>query len=875
MLCLYGSFIETGANEPLWQDNLVADNIMEAENNKPLEVEKKSYALLFFGLSVLLVLFSLWVIKWEFIDLRPWRDYQKRYLEMKIENLQANLNGLSNRTAGDEYKTKYKEMMDKLKEAKENYRNPEVQSECKRILEEMTRKEREFKKVFMEFQNTRGNYLEVEYLYYKHLDPEDKKRLSDLESKSTLLQQRYEAIQEEIDSLKTLFAEYGAPVERAEADVRSMKSEFETIENEIEKLKNQKVEIKQIFIEDMNKADRCISCHVGIDKESETSDSHPFSSHPGKYIFLDKHPIDNFGCTSCHLGEGRATSAVWKAHGEDKFWTEPMLHGFMAQATCQNCHGDVKRLKGADILTQGVELVERHGCYGCHQVAGFEDLRKIGFDLTYVGEKTNYSWLIQWIQQPKDYLPEARMSKFFFSESEAEEIADYLVSMAYDYRKDTPEAEVDWDRSDRGKILWRTSRCSICHVTNGLGGAHKQAYAPELSKIGSKVNREWLFNWLKEPEKYFPETKMPRFRLTDEEIEDLVEYIMGEFVDWDFEPRYLEPQKITNESIIKGKSLIQKYGCFGCHNVKGMEELKEIGPFLRGMEVTYLSKSEINEMVGAELTGIGSKPLELLDFGMVKDIEHTREDYMRQKLNSPRSFRENLKMPEFGFEKREIDALITLLVGFTDRDFPARFKRPKQADFYLPEGEFGRILDDVKCLTCHSIKGQGEDFAPDLSFEGSKVQREWLKEFLENPDIIRPLLKQMPRFKLEAQPRMLKGNLKNSEIEIIVRYIENVLISDDIPEQLPEDNRESETLIDEGKVLYNELGCISCHQIGSEGGALGPNLSNVGNRLKPGYIFAHLQDPQRFSKDTIEPNYRLSDPNLIALTQYLLTLKEN
>ncbi|MBW7997345.1 MAG: c-type cytochrome [Candidatus Glassbacteria bacterium] len=848
---------------------------MEVQDKKPLKVEQKSYALPFFGLSLLLVLFSLWVLKWEFIDLRPWKNYQQEYLNLKIENLQAELDELIGRTEEEEYKAQYDRAAEKLAAAKKKFESPEIQSEFRRLQAERSAKTREFKKVFLDFQNTRGVYLEVEYLYYKNLDPKDKQRLLDLESRSMKLQQQHEAIQEEVDSLGGLLGMYEAPVEKAESAMRALDSDVEAVKNEIEKFKNQKVEIKQVFFEDQNKADRCMSCHIGIDKESEVSNRHPFSKHPGKYIFLDNHSIDEFGCTSCHQGEGRATSAAWKAHGEDKHWTEPMLHGSMTQATCQNCHGDIEQLEGADILQQGVELVERHGCYGCHQIVGFEQLRKIGPDLTYVGEKANYTWLIQWLQQPKDYLPEARMPKFLFSKSEAEQIADYLVSMTFDSRKDAPEVEDDWDRYDRGKEIWRTSRCSICHVTNDQGGSHKRAYAPELSKIGGKVNREWLFNWLKNPKKYFPETNMPRFRFTDQEIWDLVEYVVGEFVDWDFEPLYTEPVKITNESINEGKSLIRKYGCFGCHNVKGMEALKEIGPFLRGTEVSYLSKAETNEMVGAELTGIGSKPIELFDYGMVKDLDHTREAYLRRKLASPRSFRENLKMPEFGFNEGEIEALTTLLFGFTDRDFPARFKLPKQADYYLPEGEFGKLLNDLKCLTCHTINGQGEDFAPDLSVEGSKVQREWLRNFLQNPDIIRPMLKQMPLFKLDPEPRMIKGNLEDSEIEIIVRYIENVLVADDIPEQSLEDHRDLETQINDGKEIYDELGCTSCHQIGYDGGALGPSLSNVGNRLKPSYIFAHLQNPQRFDKNSVEPNYRLSDADLIAMTQYLSTLKEN
>ncbi len=51
-------------------------------------------------------------------------------------------------------------------------------------------------------------------------------------------------------------------------------------------------------------------------------------------------------------------------------------------------------------------------------------------------------------------------------------------------------------------------------------------FAPELSSIASKVSREWLFGWLKDPVAYFPETRMPSMRLTDLEALDITEYLL-------------------------------------------------------------------------------------------------------------------------------------------------------------------------------------------------------------------------------------------------------------------------------------------------------------------------------------------------------------
>ena len=52
-------------------------------------------------------------------------------------------------------------------------------------------------------------------------------------------------------------------------------------------------------------------------------------------------------------------------------------------------------------------------------------------------------------------------------------------------------------------------------------------FAPELSAIGSKVKFEWLYSWLIEPTHYAPDTKMPSFRLREQEAADITTYLLS------------------------------------------------------------------------------------------------------------------------------------------------------------------------------------------------------------------------------------------------------------------------------------------------------------------------------------------------------------
>jgi len=833
------------------------------------------YAFYFFLLIVIIFVLSLWVIWNETVTLRPWKSYQARYYELKQRLLEDEYEKALEDFQSPETQQKYNELKALVKEAEEDFQNSEVQEKYIEIKTRLDEVREMLRGNQTEFQAARGKALEREYLFTKHQREEDRVKMAEYEEEVEKIEERRRELLREEEALKVELSEYTVEAERLAAEIRGLEMKLTETRERLKRIDGIPIEIKQVYMEDINKADRCQSCHIGIDSPEEISNEQPFTRHPGHFIYLENHPPNVFGCTFCHRGQGRATSSPDKAHGWVEYWPEPMLRGNAVQATCQTCHGEVQHLRGGNLLAKGSKLVEKYGCYGCHKIAGYEDLRKVGPELTKVATKVNYTWMVDWLQDPKGYVESARMPKYFFSQEHAEEITDYLFSMTREDRIDYPVGEINWDLADRGKILWRQSRCSICHPANGVGGAFKEIGAPDLGKIGSKVNREWLYKWIKDPKSYFPTTKMPRFRFTDDDIWDLVEYIMSEYVNFDFEPEYAEPVAIEVESIKRGKKLVQNYGCFGCHNVKGMEEMKEIGPFLRRGEVTYLRIGEVDEKIGAELSSVGNKPLELFEFGkMAETIPHDRISFIKQKLRDPRSFRDDLRMPNYRFSEDEIDALATLLVGFSDTAVPTRFKVPKEPSDYKPTGEFAKIESEVKCLNCHSIRGKGNDFAPDISIEGSKVQEQWLHEFLKQPDIIRPMLRQMPQFGLDYLEGMIKNNLTYSEIETIIQYFKNVLVTHEIPERLPEGRLSPEDQIKAGRSLYEEKGCRACHQIGVDGGAVGPNLTNVGKRLTEGYIYKYLDDPQSLVPDVIEPNYEFTGEERVNLTRYLMTLKE-
>lgn len=110
-------------------------------------------------------------------------------------------------------------------------------------------------------------------------------------------------------------------------------------------------------------ADRCVTCHLGIDGANPVELPRPFGGHgPG----LTGHAARIIGCSACHGGAPRALDD--RAHRlagsaqRDPLMTEPHV-----QASCGRCHvpGSVA---GTQRLAQGAQLYLGLGCALCHPV---------------------------------------------------------------------------------------------------------------------------------------------------------------------------------------------------------------------------------------------------------------------------------------------------------------------------------------------------------------------------------------------------------------------------------------------------------------------------------------------------------------------------
>ncbi len=599
--------------------------------------------------------------------------------------------------------------------------------------------------------------------------------------------------------------------------------------------------IQQIWLPELGVVDRCTSCHVGM-KEATLHDasSQPFRPHPPI-----PHKVDQFGCTMCHRGQGAATT-VSEAHNSTLAWEQPILPAKYIESSCGECHRGP--LPGTPVLNQGRKLLTRYGCVNCHMVKLPDGTTIKATDnppsLSHIGDKTQREWIYAWLKDPKAYATTSTMPNFQLSDADARDISAFLIANSTPLAGDivSLSAKPSPDPA-AGPSLYGESFCASCHaVTNAAGNVVGGDVGPELTRVGSKVKPEWLQAWLRNPRTYAPATAMSHYRFSDGQVATLSGFLLAK-TDSDLLANvHLDPA--TAEQIAHGKRLVSDYGCASCHEIAGVKKPENFAP---------------------ELSRIGSRSITQLIF--LPGMPHTLPSYIAGKIKQPRAFSPGLRMPQYSFTISQIDALTTALLAMNNHStvlppFLTVAAAPESS--YQPAGKAGKLMSDLACFSCHRINGHGGDMAPDLTWEGSSVQREWLVQFFKNPGTLRPaLIRRMPRF-----------NVSDSEANELADYIMTVYQNPAIDRDSMPLSGYSQGEIELGKQLfYGKYSCQGCHIVDTktDKGYIGPTLTHVGSRLTAAWIYQWMKNPQALRPGTIEPNRAMSDEDARALTAFLVS----
>ncbi len=337
--------------------------------------------------------------------------------------------------------------------------------------------------------------------------------------------------------------------------------------------------VQQIWLPDLDRVDRCISCHVNYDASISSLPDLPalYRAHPD-LPYMAKHPVPTFGCTVCHGGQGYALDEAG-AHGLVEHWDDPLLTTALAskygltrlqlmETKCNTCHRRDDSTAGMDTINMAKEINDRKHCMSCH---GFEGRGGLAAsDLTYDGDvnpemldfsnvqgmKTTLNWQIQHFKSPQQVVKGSSMPNYRLNDEQADALGLLMlswqrVSFPPQYvpsprRRPTTVMpvvrEVPYpppatsDLGQKGRYVFMNRGCNSCHR---IGGG--KLIGPDLAGVAQRRNDQWLTTWLKDPAAVmarspdlqtwsheFGDIIMPNQNLEDDDVKALIAY-MKEF----------------------------------------------------------------------------------------------------------------------------------------------------------------------------------------------------------------------------------------------------------------------------------------------------------------------------------------------------------
>ena len=626
-------------------------------------------------------------------------------------------------------------------------------------------------------------------------------------------------------------------------------------------------EIQQQNIEELGRVDRCESCHVasnrgGFEKVSPAY----YRSHPYRRTLFALHPVEKFGCTTCHDGQGRATTKFY-AHApvdnpkfaEKHFWEFPLLKGPFQESNCRQCH------------RQEVELRANLRCES-------DDECPTGLKCGSISAPLNAA----------SNLPGSARGGVIEAKIEEGKYCG-TVNPGDDTKVDAQMVDLA-PHLGRGRKIIEEAACYGCHPIDGY--ETKPKAGPDLRHAAVKLNPGWMVEWILNPKAFRPKTRMPNFfpeRLHLDEYPPTAKpvYIDGnaelaKVVDKDadrrrrsldllpvekFQPEQqaalltsfliasstpfeLPPMPAGNAE--RGEKLVDTLGCYGCHVMTKPGEKDEVDHKNRASHYDH----------GPELGNIGSK---------------TTPQWIYAWLKDPKKYAPGTRMPNLRLADQEAADIASFLGANKYVDGKIKEYSPNVADVDTNNADkkyLGRkLVNYYGCYGCHMVAGfeTTPGIGADLSDFGLKdVARldygdyivkhsqqtwdAWLNNKLTHPRVYRyeRVETRMPQFDLTQD--------EITDVMVVLKGMRGRTKDGDVRGHKLTAMEESR---EKGRALVRWYNCYGCHTVdghtgdirqmaiyngddaagGSNTRLAPPVINGEGGKTQPGWLFSFLKAP--------------------------------
>ncbi len=486
--------------------------------------------------------------------------------------------------------------------------------------------------------------------------------------------------------------------------------------------------------------------------------------------------------------------------------------------------------RAGELQRDGASLIAAHGCARCHSIGDQPALSagEDSIDLRRLDGRLRPEWVAAWLLSPGAMRNDIRMPALLAGYDEptqrqhAADLTAWLFSVgnspdAADSKatadvESATRSRFDSGDAERGRMLFEDLACIACHHF-GSPEVVDEYDRVSLMFVGVKFTEGGLRRYLAEPHARHPLSRMPDFRLSDGETEDLAAYVGSsslERADTTF-PRNELPQGDAQN----GRALFGSLGCVQCH-ISGAGPDDEVAPPLAAPRLTAVT-----------------------DSGCLAETASTMS-------------------PRFDLNGDQRHAIRSFLA--VDRPLVASL-----AD------DAHRLIGELRCTACHDrdtlqsprrliIVEEGADglvpeHLPTLTWAGEKLRADWMQRLFrgEIDHSQRTWLPaRMPSFPVHAE--LLANGLAAQH---------------GVSPMPPPDQPVHRELAELGRelMLPAHLDCRQCHGVGSEQPrgdantqiALGINFADVRERMRHDFYHRFVLDPPRFDVNIRMPRLAAED----------------
>lgn len=386
---------------------------------------------------------------------------------------------------------------------------------------------------------------------------------------------------------------------------------------------------------------------------------------------------------------------------------------------------------------------------------------------------------------------------------------------------ETPFQLAGAEKAEQGRRIFTENGCFGCHQTRTMENLPPTSFPFE--GVGIKIeNTAWIHQWIKEPQNMRPGTRMPTFRLKEEEIRHIVSYLSAKK---EIE-RPLTAGPPAGASAARGEDLFFERGCIGCHSVeRGDPTVSRLVPNLADAGFK-LSSAWIPTWLESPLALSAQTPMPTLV------------------LTSPERW--DIALYLKSLKPRETAQLLEqAAVQETDEGVPEQGKR---------------LVQLLGCYGCHPVRQMEQLPLPavevaevakkrleELPFGNSTVPQtkwDWLFNKIRKPAV----------YETQDMPlKMPDYKLSDADVECLtVFYLQNRYY--DLPESYLSRTSTERTIAARGEWMLERYHCGACHML-QEGirarierflalqSLAPPRLVGEAERVQPQWFFQYLSRP--------------------------------